>query len=383
MQLFKSIHKLFQPKICRLEKVPKYILFKIINYLPFSDLQNMSLLNQYFNRRMKDTDLWQTLLNQKLDKIPENPMRNLVKKSIKHSFIYENVGPEPWYIANTAKPIVLNNPESEICARIVGITEKYIAIVDWENKLYIWKPPFGENRLLPILKNVKTISCQNLYMAIQTVKNKLYIWGHNMANDHGYFKDNMAKDHGYFKNPTCVAESIKGIFAEKYYLYIQGEDDTIYKTGQTAIGETSKYFKGTSFGPLDIKAKKFITGCDFICHFYFDLQNTLYAAHNQRVAKNVLQVYSHKKFVYWIDTKNKLYRVECGFCLLDFDYKMPQKITTNVKKIAFNDDRLYILSTYGKLYRVQLSNMIINEPILDNVQDIVCGDKFAIVAFVK
>ena len=361
MQLFKSIRKLFQPQICRLEKVPKYVLFEIIKYLSYIDLQKITQLNKYFNKRMKDVELWQILLNKKLDRGYDNPRKLYLTKKTRHLHISGNVGTPMKFYTNLV----------EILPRIVKITKDYRGIIDWDDRLYIYKHP--HEGITFLLNNVKTISCQKKYMAILTNTNSLYIWGYNLALDRKIHHE-----------AVFVVDNIQKIYTHSCLLYVWDFDGRMWETDYDTINQWGK-FKGTYIWPSSLKAKQILRPEDYYW-LYVDDENKLYFHHyidrgRHFIADNVDRAYVNDKFIYWTNTKHKLYRIKCDFSQHS-DYKLPKKIANGVQKIAFTKDYLHILSTDFYLYQISLSTMILQDRTIPNVLNVNCCYQYGIATVV-
>ena len=359
-----------------LENLPKYVLYKILNYIPFYNLQNICLINRYFYKRISDIEFWKARL-----RFNGKPIDQVNGKNFKK--IYQHT---------MTKHILLNNREpitAKFSAKKIECSARYIALTDWDNRLVVWKfderQPFPCNKMAPILDNVRDMKLMKTYMTFLTYDGKFYIMGKNIA-----------RNGTFFKYPIFVCDNVTQIFPSLDYSIQIGcgcnHSPTIFSGSNLFIkringkcygnsDQLQKYIPNTNFVPISQKLKQIIVISDtdaYREYAYIDSKNNLYIGieNSKLIASNIFYVHVQNTFLFWIDHQKKLYRMSLKSNLL-------KQLATSVQKIVSNKKHLYILCRDTKLYRIKLSAKKIKEPILEGVRDVTCNNKFAIITILE
>lgn len=328
-----------------LEKIPKYVLYEIVNNLEFCELEKVSRLNKYFYKQLKKVEFWKARLRKQglfPDYIPDTNFKS-------------------WYIDNIVKKMyagtVYGRLQEFVTKRYVEAGDNAIAFIEEDGTL---KSNYIKSEVVTeICTNVKAVDCGENYMAILQCNGDLYLLGSDILSEEKY------------KVPKRLAIDVKNISAGNYSLLIQNTHGRYYISDKKVQG----------FKSINVNAKKVIPfGLDYA---FIDHKNNLYLQRTEAeyIASNVVSIYVHEPYIYFINKKEKLYRVQALY-----GDKIPKNIARSVKHVALTKNHIYVLATNADLYCVDKEHYKClgrAQPLAKNVYTIVCNDRFAIITCVE
>lgn len=300
-----------------LSKLPKFLLYKIANYLPFTELEHLLYLNKYYYQRLCCADeYWQSRLLSYFGERPADfPTCNFKK-----------------YYAEIANTLYRLDDNSGLSGRLIGSNaksvtchENFVAIIKSDSCLCLR----GESdKFVP---NVKKIEC---------TEDAIYI-----LTNSGSLRRYNSTDFSYL-NDITLSETTDFTVSFPYIFYRR--DDHLSETVMILTHIQQGWGPATA---TDYKIKKFVGVNSFgESVVYISNDNRLHLhkwielGNDKYIADNVRAVYAINSDIYWIDFNNILYHMK-------YDTSSSKtQLFKNVKKIALASEYLLILTWASDLY---------------------------------